>query len=172
MTEVDGGAGRRDVVVPAHASDSGTVHPIPGHTGRQRIRRVSGIKYLAASFAALATLLAAIGLYGVLAYTAYTVAQRTREIGLRMALGANSGQLRRMVLAQLARTMMVGSALGVAGALVLGRAARSLLFEVDTHDPRVLAAAVILLALVALGASYIPARRATRVDPMLVLRSE
>jgi predicted permease len=127
------------------------------------------ISTLAAAFAALATLLAALGLYGVMGYT---VAQRTREIGVRMALGADGRRVRRMVLKQMAWMTTVGGAFGVAAALMLGRAARSLLFEVAPHDPRVLAATVVLLALVALGASYLPARRATLVDPTVALRAD
>ncbi len=127
------------------------------------------ITTLAASFAALATLLAAIGLYGVLAYS---VAQRTREIGVRMALGAGSGQVRGMVLRQLGVMLLIGGALGVGAAVAAGRAAQSLLYGIQGADPTVLAAGVVLLAAVALLAGYLPARRASRVDPMDALRSE
>jgi len=127
------------------------------------------ISTLSAAFAALATLLAAVGLYGVLAYT---VAQRTREIGVRMALGADAGRVRGMVLRQVARMTLVGGVIGIAAALALGRAARSLLFELEGHDPGVVAAAAAVLALVAFGAGYIPARRASRVEPMQALRYE
>jgi predicted permease len=127
------------------------------------------ISTLAASFALLATLLAAVGLYGVLAYT---VSQRTREIGLRMALGADSGRVRRMVLKQVGWMILIGSVVGVTGAYFLGRAAASLLFELKPYDPTVIAVSVVMLALVALGAGYIPAYRASRVQPMQALRYE
>jgi predicted permease len=127
------------------------------------------ISTLSAAFAALATLLAAVGLYGVLAYT---VAQRTREIGVRMALGADSSRVRGMVLAQVARMALVGGGIGVIAALGLGRAARSLLFQLQSYDPMVIALAAAVIALVALGAGYIPALRASRTDPMQALRYE
>jgi predicted permease len=129
--------------------------------------RMIGI--LSAAFASLATLLAAVGLYGVLSYT---VAQRTREIGLRMALGADRHRVRRMVLRQVGRMLLVGGALGLIAALVLGRVAGSLLFGLDGHDPVVMAAVSGLLGLVAFGAGYLPALRASRVDPMKALRFE
>jgi predicted permease len=127
------------------------------------------ISILSAAFAALATLLAAIGLYGVLAYS---VAQRTREIGVRMALGAQGGDVRRMVLKQVGAMTLIGGVIGIAGALALGRGARSLLFGIDGHDPVVIAVSTVLLALVALVAGYIPARRAAKIDPMVALRYE
>jgi predicted permease len=124
---------------------------------------------LSASFAVLATLLAAIGLYGVLAYT---IAQRTREIGLRMALGADGGRVRGMVLKQVGWMTLIGGIVGLAGAIGLGRAAQSLLFELQGHDPVVLVASAMLLALVALGAGFVPAQRASKIDPMRALRYE
>jgi predicted permease len=127
------------------------------------------ISTLSASFAVLATLLAAIGLYGVLAYT---VAQRTREIGLRMALGADGGRVRRMVLRQVSWMILIGGVIGIAAAVALGRYAGSLLFELQGYDPVVIATATVVLAIVALGAGYIPALRASRVDPMQALRYE
>jgi predicted permease len=125
------------------------------------------ISILAATFAVLATMLAAVGLYGVLAYS---VAQRTREIGIRMALGAESGQVRGLVLKQVAAMLLFGGVLGIAGALGLGRAAQSLLFGLEGHDPVAFAAAVLLLTGVAFGAGFLPARRAAQVDPMQALR--
>ena len=122
---------------------------------------------LSASFAILATLLASVGLYGVLAYT---VAQRTREIGVRMALGADSMRVRGLVLRQVAMMTGIGGAIGVAAAIGIGRAARSLLYELQGHDVVSIVGAVLLLATVALGAAYLPARRASRVDPMQALR--
>ncbi len=127
------------------------------------------IGVLSAAFAGLATLLAAVGLYGVLAYT---VAQRTREIGVRMALGADGRRVRAMVLHQVGRMTLIGGVLGLAAALALGRAAQSLLFGLDGHDPAVMAIAAIVLGLVAFGAGYAPALRASRVDPMQALRYE
>jgi predicted permease len=124
---------------------------------------------LSAAFALLATLLAAIGLYGVLAYT---VAQRTREIGLRMALGAAPGRVRGMVLRQVAMMTLVGAFVGLAGALGVGKAVQSILFQMTGADPAVLALSAVALALVALCAGFIPAHRASRVDPMRALKYE
>ncbi len=121
------------------------------------------------AFAVLATALAALGLYGVLAYS---VAQRSREIGLRVALGAPTNRIRDMVLRQVTRMAVIGMILGAVAAWLLGRAARSLLFGVDAGDPLTLAAAVVVVAAVAFVAASIPARRASRVDPMSVLRYE
>ncbi len=127
------------------------------------------ISTLAAAFAVLATLLAAIGLYGVLAYT---VSQRTREIGLRMALGADGPRVRRMILAQVGWMTLVGAVLGLAGALLLGRGAEALLFELKGYDPLVFIVSLVLLALTAFGAGCVPAWRASRVHPMQALRYE
>src|SRR4029078_9773659 len=115
------------------------------------------ISTLSASFAALATLLAAIGLYGVLAYT---VAQRTREIGVRMALGADAGRVRTMVLRQVGRMTLIGGVIGIVGSLAMEKTAPSLLYRVEGHDPLVVIGSALVLALVALGAGYLPARRA------------
>ena len=125
------------------------------------------ISTLSASFALLATLLAAIGLYGVLAYS---VAQRTREIGVRMALGADSGAVRRMILGQVGIMVLIGGIIGIGGAIALGKGAKSLLFQLSGTDPVVMAASIVVLTLVALGAGYIPARRASKVDPVEALR--
>jgi predicted permease len=127
------------------------------------------ISILSASFAALATLLAAVGLYGVLAYS---VAQRTREIGVRLALGADGRRVRRMVMRQVAGMAIVGGVIGVGGALALGKSAGSLLFGLNGRDPVVFGLAGLLLGLVAMGAGYVPARRAARVEPMQALRYE
>ena len=127
------------------------------------------ISVLSASFACLATLLAAVGLYGVLAYT---VSQRTREIGLRMALGAAPSRVRGMVLRQVGLMVVIGGAIGLAAAVGLGRLAQSLLFELQGSDPLVLVAAAVSLSLVAFAAGFIPAHRASQVDPMSALRYE
>ena len=127
------------------------------------------ISTLSTGFAILATLLAAIGLYGVLAYT---VAQRTREIGLRMALGADGSSVRGMILAQVGKMALVGGAIGLATAVGVGRLAQSLLFEIQGHDPLVLVTATVALGAVALGAGFIPALRASRIDPMRALHYE
>jgi ABC-type antimicrobial peptide transport system permease subunit len=121
----------------------------------------------AGAFAALAAVLAAVGLYGVLAYA---VAQRAREFGVRAALGATGGDLRRLVVGQVVRLVTVGGLAGLAAGLAVGRAARALLYGVGAHDPLAVTAAAVLLALVALGAGYLPARRAARADPMRALR--
>ncbi len=127
------------------------------------------ISTLASAFAALATLLAAVGLYGVLAFT---VAQRTREFGVRMALGAGSQRVRGMVLKQVTRMFVVGGVVGVVGAIWLGNAAQSLLFGLEGNDPWVVVSVSVLLGAVALGAGYVPAVRASRTDPMHALRYE
>ena len=120
-------------------------------------------------FAASALALAMVGIYGILAYT---VSRRSREIGLRMALGADGGRIRNLVVWQGARLVGVGVAFGLAGALVTTRALESLLFGVTTLDLPTLIAVPVLLVTVALVACYLPARRATRVDPMDALRYE
>jgi ABC-type antimicrobial peptide transport system permease subunit len=127
------------------------------------------ISTLSAAFAVLATILAAVGLYGVLAYT---VAQRTREIGLRMALGASSGHVRSMVLRQVAVMVAIGGVVGIAAAIAMGVSAQSLLFDLKGYDPLVIATSAVVLTIVALGAGVIPAERASRIDPMLALRYE
>jgi predicted permease len=124
---------------------------------------------LSAMFAALATLLAALGLYGVVAYT---VTQRTREFGLRMALGARAVDVRRLVLRQVSLMTAAGTAIGAVSALALGRAAESMLFRMNGRDPIVFASAVLVLAAVALCAGWIPAQRAARIDPLNALRYE
>jgi predicted permease len=124
---------------------------------------------LSAAFALLATLLAAVGLYGVLAYT---VAQRTREIGLRMALGADPGRVRRMVLSQVAWMTAIGAGLGLAGAIGVGRVAQSLLYQLKGNDISVFAVSTLVLSAIALLAGFVPAHRASRIDPMRALRYE
>jgi putative ABC transport system permease protein len=120
-------------------------------------------------FAGAALLLAAVGIYGVLSYS---VSQRRREMGIRIAIGAKRGDVLRLVLGQGARAAILGIALGIAAALALTRLMASLLFGVSAADPLTFLAVALLLTLVALAASYIPARRAMRVDPMVALRHE
>jgi len=127
------------------------------------------VSTLASVFAGLATLLAAIGLYGVLAYT---VAQRTREFGLRMALGADRGMIRGIVMRQVAIMTVIGGAVGLTLAIVTGLYAKALLFEMSGIDPAVLVVSTAVLAIVAAIAGFIPAHRASRVDPMSALRYE
>jgi predicted permease len=124
---------------------------------------------LSTMFAVLAMLLAAVGLYGVLAYS---VAQRTREIGVRMALGADRGRVRTMVLRQVGIMAAIGVPIGVAAALGLAQAAQSMMFEMQGTDPLVMTISIATLTAVALGAGLVPAMRASRVDPMQALRYE
>jgi len=121
------------------------------------------------SFAGLALVLAAIGIYGVLATA---VAQRTHEFGLRMALGANTLDVLRLVIRQGMIPVMIGIGAGLVSALVLTRLMSTLLFETSPTDPPTLIVITLLLAAVALVACYIPARRATHVDPLVALRYE
>jgi ABC-type antimicrobial peptide transport system permease subunit len=120
-------------------------------------------------FGISALLLATAGVFGVMAYS---VAQRTREIGVRMALGASSGGVLRMVLGQATATVAVGVVLGIAGAFALTRWIESQLFGVSPTDPPTFVGVALLLILVSLAASYIPARCATKVDPLVALRYE
>jgi putative ABC transport system permease protein len=124
---------------------------------------------LLGGFAALALLLASLGIYAVLSFA---VAQRTRELGLRMALGAQRGDVFRLVLAQGLRPTLVGITAGIMGAYALHRVMAHLLFNVSATDPLTFAGVAILLTSVAMAACYIPARRATRVDPIVALRYE
>ena len=124
---------------------------------------------LLALFAGLATLLAAVGIFGVMNYS---LTMRTREIGLRMALGAQPRKVVMLMLKQGLVLTLIGTAIGLAGALALTRLMSSLLFGVDAADPATFAVIVVLLVVVSLIASYLPARRAARIDPLIALRAE
>ncbi len=136
---------------------------------RERAQTDALLARVSAGFAALATLLAALGLYGVLAYS---VAQRTPEIGVRLALGADAARISGMVLRHVGKLALVGVSVGLAGAVVLGRIAASMLFQVEAIDPGVMVAAVAAVVTVAFAAATIPAFRASRVDPAAALRAE
>jgi putative ABC transport system permease protein len=124
---------------------------------------------LLAIFAGLALVLAAIGIYGVIAYS---VVQRTREIGIRMALGAMRADVLQLILRQGIRIGALGLALGTAGTYLATRALSSMLYGVKPHDPLIFFGVAVSILIVVMVASYIPARRATRVDPLVALRYE
>jgi putative ABC transport system permease protein len=127
------------------------------------------LSLLVGSFAGLAALLAAVGIYGVLSYA---VTQRTREIGIRISLGASQGRVLAEVLREGMILAAVGSGIGIAGALVAGKILTTLLYQVRPGDPFILSVTTGLLGLVALVACLIPARRAARLDPTNALRHE
>ena len=120
-------------------------------------------------FGGLALLLAVVGVYGVLSYS---VNQQTREIGIRMAMGAQSGSILRLVVSQGMRLAIVGLVLGTLIAFAATRVLSSLLFGVSAHDPLIFGGVSLILATAAIMACYIPARRATKVDPIIALRDE
>lgn len=142
-------------------------------TMRERLEEASDAArfetLLLAIFSAMALVLAAVGIYGVISYS---VARRGREIGIRMALGAQRGHVTGMVLRQGLLLTLAGVGIGVVGALALARAMASLLYEVKPWDAKTFSGTAFLMACVALAASYLPARRAARVDPATALRSE
>jgi len=124
---------------------------------------------LVAIFAAVGLLLAAIGIYGVMSYA---VTQRTHEIGVRAALGADRGDVLRLVLGETLALAAAGVAIGIGGAMATTRLIRALLFRIEPTDPVTFVAISAVLVAAAFAASYLPARRATRVDPMVALRCE
>jgi putative ABC transport system permease protein len=123
---------------------------------------------LVSSFGILAMIVAAVGIAGVLAFS---VSARTNEIGIRMSLGADSGRIQRMVLSEGGRLVMIGLTLGVAGALALSRLMQALLFGVPPHDPVTLTIVALIMAIVGMGACWIPAFRAAQIDPGVALRA-
>jgi ABC-type antimicrobial peptide transport system permease subunit len=124
---------------------------------------------LSGGFGVLAALLTVVGLYGLVAYS---VTRRTTEIGVRMALGAKRGDILRLIMRETGTLLAIGAVVGAALAIAGGQAAASLLFRVRPYDPAALVGAVVLLSAIALGASYLPARRATRIEPVAALRAE
>jgi putative ABC transport system permease protein len=124
---------------------------------------------LVAIFAGVALLLAAVGIFGVMSYS---VAQRTRELGIRIALGAGRGALRRLVVGQAMALAVGGLAIGLVAALALSSALEKMLFNLTPTDPATFASVAAVLFVVALVASWLPARKAARVDPVVALRAE
>ena len=120
-------------------------------------------------FAAVAATLAVMGVYGLVSFS---VGQRTREIGVRMALGASRGSVTTMVLGQSLKLVIGGVALGALGAIALSRVVRSMLFGIEPHDPLTVVTMAVLMVMAALVASYVPAHRAAGIDPVTALREE
>jgi putative ABC transport system permease protein len=137
--------------------------------GNSSINRARAASELSACLGALALALAAVGIYGVMAWS---VSQRTREIGIRMALGAEADDVLKLVLKQGMKLALLGIVVGVAASLAFMKVMKSMLFGLSASDPLTYALVVSLMAMVALLACYIPARRATRVNPMVALRTE
>ena len=156
------------------------VHRLEPHAVLYEIRTLSHIAEESAAaiglamrlllcFASIALLLAAVGVYGMMAYR---VRRRMRELATRLALGASPGDITWLVMRQAGTIMAVGLAVGITAAVVLARTLSSLLFDVPPWDPAALASAIALLAAATLAASYLPARRAARVDPVSILAAE
>ena len=124
---------------------------------------------LSAAFGLLATLLASIGLYGVMAYT---VSRRTNEIGIRMAMGAEPANVLRLIVGESITLALMGASLGLGGAYAVTRVMKGLLFGVTSTDPLTFAGVTFLLCLAALFAAYVPAHRASRVDPLVAIKYE
>jgi ABC-type antimicrobial peptide transport system permease subunit len=132
-------------------------------------RRERLVAWLSGGFGFVALMLAAVGLYGVISYAA---GRRTQEMGIRLALGARPGQVRALLLKEVAFVLAIGLALGGAATILLARMLGSLLFGLTPQDPTTIAFAAVLLSSVAFIAAYVPARRAGRLDPMSALRTE
>jgi ABC-type antimicrobial peptide transport system permease subunit len=168
---------REDAVIKLVRSTLATIDPALAIALPQSMERVIAqalgqtrlMTWLLGIFAGIALLLAAIGIYGAVAYT---VEQRTGEIGVRIALGAQTRDVLGMVVNQGMKPVVIGLAIGIASAFALGRLITSQLYEVSAHNPALLAGATILLATIALIACLLPARRATHVDPIQALRTE
>src|SRR5688572_4297916 len=165
-----------DAVVPAAVRKIAEVNPqididfaVLSETIRSGLVRERLMAALSGAFGVLAGLLAAVGLYGVMSYT---VARRANEIGIRLAMGARSVDVLKMVIGEAGWMVVMGVALGVGLGLGAAKAARTLLFGLQPGDPVTLSAAIALLASIGLIASYLPARRASKLDPMTTLRSD
>ena len=162
------GAVRRTIQETAADLPYPSIDPMPRLFASQlRPWRLGSV--LLSLFGALGLVLAGVGLYGV---HSYVVSQRTQEMGIRIALGAGRREILELVMGQALRVTGWGLVLGAAGALAVGRAIASLLYGVKPHDPLVLSLVMVILGAVAAVASYLPARRATKVDPMVALRYE
>ncbi len=160
--------------VRAAIRESDPALPVFGAQTMEELRRLGFWQFelfgwMFTTFGALAIVLASVGVYGVLAYS---VSQRTQEIGVRMALGASAETVRRMILAQGLRLAAVGIAFGLLGAFGITRVIGTLLYDVTPTDPISFGLVAVVLAAVAAAASYLPARRATHVDPVVSLRGE
>jgi ABC-type antimicrobial peptide transport system permease subunit len=147
------------------ANDSRTLQQIVDRAASPRRFTV----LLLGGFAVFALLLASLGIYALISYS---VGQRTQEIGIRMAIGATASDIRRQILAQTLRLTALGLALGAAGSWMLASALEGLLFEITPGDPWTFLAMLLVLTAVALVAGYLPARRASAIDPMMALRAE
>jgi putative ABC transport system permease protein len=174
------GAGSGTNPLSLAAAARAAVHAVDRDTPVDRVRTldqvvtdsVAGRRFnllLLGLFAALALTLAAVGIYGI---TSYSVVQRTRELGLRMALGALPGAVLRLLIAESGALAGLGLALGLAAALALTRVMASLLYGVASTDPLTFGGVALALVLIALFSAYLPGRRATRLDPMTALRNE
>jgi len=177
MTYVARGAGEPAALIDRVKRQIWTVdpmQPVYDSASVERLVQASVVRQrfsmsVMSAFALVALVLCASGIYGIISFT---TTQRTREIGLRMALGADGPMIRWMVLREAATVVLIGLAAGIAGAVVVSRFLQTLLFEVRPGDPLTIATVSLLLAAVGLAACYLPARRATRVDPLIALRSE